>query len=153
MMILGVNATKEAIFVAETEGVGEDFVASTVRRIQFRIERANDLADLLQSVSTILHRGPDSTVLTIAILKCSDGPYGSSVEAIKAETIVELAAIQKGLSIVGVAPQSLKKALGCATGVKWQERAKQLFNATGQHSYWSQGANGAVSAAFKVAIS
>jgi hypothetical protein len=46
--------------------------------------------------------------------KCSSGRFGSCFEAIKGEAITELAAFQKGLRIVKVAPQSLKKTLGCA---------------------------------------
>jgi Holliday junction resolvasome RuvABC endonuclease subunit len=150
-MIFGVNATKEAIFIAETDGTAEQFSVINVRRIKFQIEKASDLTDLLQNISTVLDHDAHSSAASVAILKCSGGQYGSSVEAIKAEAIAELAAIQKGLTVTEVAPQSLKKALSCAAGVKWQERSKQMFNANGQHGYWSQGANGAVSAAFKAA--
>jgi hypothetical protein len=149
-MILGLNATKEAIFVAETQGEGLKFLASKVQRIQFQIQQPSDLTDLLQTISTILDHSP-GVVQSIAILKCSGGQYGSSVEAIKAEAIAELVAVQKGLKIIQVTPQSLKKALSCPAGQKWQDRAKELFNADGRHKYWSQGANGAVSAAFKAA--
>src|SRR5262249_50795756 len=47
-------ATKEGLFVAETHGAGEGFSVTTVPRIQFQIERRNDLADLLQNISTVL---------------------------------------------------------------------------------------------------
>jgi hypothetical protein len=53
--------------------------------------------------------------------------------------------------VVKVAAASLKKALGCATGQKWQARAAQRFNPTGRHKKWSQGAAGAAAAALKVA--
>jgi Holliday junction resolvasome RuvABC endonuclease subunit len=115
-MIFGVNATKEAIFVAETEGTGQQFSVTDVRRIKFQIEKAGDLADLLQNISTVLDHDSRSSAVSVAILKCSGGQYGSSVEAIKAEAIAELAAVQKGLPVKEVAPQSLKKALQCATG-------------------------------------
>lgn len=149
-MIFGVNATKEAIFIVETHGTGQQFSVAKVRRIRFQLEKSADLADLLQNISTVFDHDFSSEV-AVAVLKCSGGQYGSSVEAIKAEAITELAAVQKALRVTEIAPQSLKKALGCAAGEKWQERAKQLFNASGEHSYWSQGANGAASAAFKVA--
>ena len=151
-MTIGINATKEALFLALTEGGGEQFSVRKVMKIQFKIEHPSDLADLLQNLSTILNdelRSPDSSV---AILKCSGGQFGSSVEAIKAEAIVLLAAFQKGLNITQVAPQSLKRALDCAPGQKWQDRSKELFNANGQHSYWSQGSNGAVAAAYKTTL-
>lgn len=117
-MIFGVNATKEAIFVAEAHGAREQFSVTKVRRIQFQIEKANDLADLLQNISTVLDHNPGGDATSVAILKCSGGQYGSSVEAIKAEAIAELAAVQKGLAVNEIAPQSLKKALGCSAGVK-----------------------------------
>jgi len=50
-----------------------------------------------------------------------------------------------------VAPQSLKKTLGCAMDQKWQDRAGERFNPDGKHRNWSRGAAGAVAAAFKVA--
>lgn len=64
--------------------------------------------------------------------------------------MVELAAVQKGLIIVKVVPQSLKKSLGCATDQKWRDRAAELFNPDGKRKHWSKGAAGAVAAALKV---
>lgn len=65
--------------------------------------------------------------------------------------MVELAAAQRGLRVVKVAPQSLKKTLGCAQDQKWRDRAGELFNPDGVRPNWSKGAAGAVAAAFKVA--
>ena len=65
--------------------------------------------------------------------------------------MIELAASQRGLRVVKVAPQSLKKTLGCATDQKWRDRAGELFNPDGKHRYWSRDAAGAVAVAFKVA--
>ncbi len=151
-MNIGVNATKDAVFFAETHGCGQQFVVASIRRIKFQLQAANDLNDLLHNISTVLDHDVQDAPVSVAILKCSGGQYGSSVEAIKAEAIAELAAVQKGLTVTGVAPQSLKKALGCIAGQKWQDRSKQIFNVDGQHSYWAQGANGAVAAAFKASI-
>ena len=150
-MIFGVNATKDAIFIAETHVAGQQFSVAKVRRIKFQIGKPSDLADLLQNISTVFDHDSQSSEVAVAILKCSGGQYGSSIEAIKAEAVAEVAAVQKALPVTEVAPQSLKKALGCAAGEKWQERSKQLFNANGKHRHWSQGANGAVSVAFKAA--
>jgi Holliday junction resolvasome RuvABC endonuclease subunit len=149
-MIIGINATKDAIFVAETRNADGQFLVSRVLRVQFEIQQAGDLSDLLQNISTILNRDAGSTVSSVAILRCSGGQFGASVEAIKAEAIVELSAHQKGLPISMVAPQSLKKALVCGSGEKWQDKSKLMFNSDGQHKYWSQGANGAVCAAYKL---
>ena len=65
--------------------------------------------------------------------------------------MVELAASQRGLRVVKVAPQSLKKTLGCAVDQKWRDRAEELFNPGGKLRNWSRGAAEAVAVAFKVA--
>ena len=65
--------------------------------------------------------------------------------------MVELAAFQQGLQVVKVAPQSLKKSLGCSADQKWRDRAAELFNPDGKRQNWSKGAAGAVAGAFKVA--
>jgi hypothetical protein len=65
--------------------------------------------------------------------------------------MVELAAAQRGFRVVKVAPQSLKKTLGCATDQKWRDRAAELFNPDGKRRNWSKGAAGAVAVAFRVA--
>jgi len=65
--------------------------------------------------------------------------------------MVELAASQLGLRVVKVAPQSLKKTLGCAKDQKWRDRAGDLFNPNGKRPNWSKSSAGAVAAAFKVA--
>jgi len=83
-------------------------------------------------------------------LKCSSGRFGSCLEAIKGEAMVELAAFQHGLRVIKVAPQSLKKSLGCAMDQKWRDRANELFNPGGKRQNWSKGAIGAIAVAFKV---
>src|ERR1039458_8548661 len=78
--------------------------------------------------------------------------WASAWSAIKAEAITELAASQEGLHVVKVAPQSLKRKLGCAAEQKWRDRAAELFNPDGKRQNWSKGAAGAVAAAFTVAV-
>ena len=95
--------------------------------------------------------GPKGRRSTIALLGSSSGRYKSSVEAIKAEAITELAAAERGLPVARVTAASLKKVLGCATGQKWQARAEERFNPTGRYKHWSHGAAGAAAAALKVA--
>jgi hypothetical protein len=65
--------------------------------------------------------------------------------------MVELAASQRGMRVVKIAPQSLKKTLGCAKDQKWRDRAGELFNPDGKRPNWSKGAAGAVAATFRVA--
>ena len=150
-MILGISTTKTAVFVAATKGAAEKFVLLTLRPIPFQVRTGADLAELLQNLLALFSRPDHPAGSVIALLKCSSGRFGSGLEAIKAEAMIELAAAQRRLRLVKVAPQSLKKALGCAAGKKWQDRAGELFNPGGKRQPWSKGAAGAGAVAFKVA--
>ncbi len=150
-MTFGVSPTKDAVVIAQTTGSGETFVIKSITSIQFQARSGDDLTELLQRLVVIFARGGKSRRSTIALLGSSSGRFKSSIEAIKAEAITELAAAESGLPVVRVTAASLKKALGCATGQKWQARAGERFNRTGRHTNWSQGAAGAAAAALKVA--
>jgi hypothetical protein len=150
-MIFGVSTAKSAVIIAETKGAGGKFVITAIRPIPFQVRSGDDLTGLLQSLITIFDRKGNRVGSVIALLKCSSGRFGSCLEAIKGEAMVELAAVQRGVRVVKVAPQSLKKSLGCATDQKWRVRAAELFNPDGKRRNWSKGAAGAVAAAFKVA--
>ena len=150
-MILGISTTKSAVVIAETKATGEKFVVASIRPISFQVQSGDDLAELLQNLTTLFSRKDKGVRPVIALLKCSSGRFGSCLEAIKGEAMVELAAMQRGLRLVKVAPQSLKKTLGCAADQKWRDRAAELFNPEGKQRNWSKGAAGAVAAAFKVA--
>lgn len=150
-MIFGINATKSAVVIAETKGARDSFVVTAIRPIPFRVRSGDDLADLLQTLITLFDRKGKGAGSVIALLKCSSGRFGSCLEAIKGEAVVELAASQRGLIAVKIAPQSLKKTLGCAMDQKWRDRAGELFNPDGKRPNWSKDAAGAVAAAFKVA--
>ena len=150
-MLFGVNATRSAVVIAETRGAGDKFVVTAIRSIPFQVRSGDDLAELLQSLIALFDRKGRRAGSVIALLKCSSGRFGSCLEAIKGEAMVELAASQRGFRVVKVAPQSLKKALGCATDQKWRDRAAERFNPDGKRRNWSKGAAGAVAVAFKVA--
>jgi hypothetical protein len=150
-VIFGINATKSDIVIAETRSAGSKFVITAIRSIPFQVRFGDDLAELLRSLSALLDHKKKGAVLIVALLKCSSGRFGSCLEAIKGEAMVELAAFQHGLRVVKVAPQSLKKSLGCATDQKWRDRADELFNPGGKRLNWSKSATGAVAVAFKVA--
>lgn len=150
-MIFGVNATRSAVVIAETKSAGGTFVITAIRPIPFQVRSGDDLAELLQRLTTLFDRKGKGACSVIALLKCSSGRFGSCLEAIKGEAMVELAAVQRGLRVVKVAPQSLKKTLGCATDQKWRDRAAELFNPGSKRPNWSKGAAGAVAVAFKVA--
>ena len=150
-MILGISTTKSAVVIAETKGAGDKFVVTAIRPVPFQVRSGDDLTELLQCLITLFDRKGKGAGSVIALLKCSSGRFGSCLEAIKGEAMIELAAFQRGLRVVKVAPQSLKKSLGCAPDQKWRDRAAELFNPRGQHQNWSKGAAGAVAVAFKVA--
>lgn len=150
-MIIGITTTKSAVVIADTRGAGGKFVVTALRPVPFRVHSGADLTQLLQSLIPILDRKGKGAGAVIALLKCSSGRFGSCLEAIKAEAMIEFAAAQRGLSVVKVAPQSLKKALGCAADQKWRDRAAERFNPKGKLRNWSKGAAGAVAVAFKVA--
>lgn len=149
-MILGVSPTKHAVVIAQTTGSGERFVIKSIESIEFQARFGDDLTELLQRLVVVFNRGKRRRS-TLALLGSSSGRFKSPLEAIKAEAITELAAAESALPIVKVTATGLKKALGCATGQKWQARAGERFNPTGRHKNWSQGAAGAVAAALKVA--
>jgi hypothetical protein len=150
-MLFGVNATRSAVVIVETKGAGDKFVVTAIRPVPFQVRSGDDLAELLQSLIALFDRKGKGAGSVIALLKCSSGRFGSCLEAIKGEAMVELAAAQRGLRVVKVAPQSLKKTLGCATDQKWRDRAAELFNPDGKRRNWSKGAAGAVAVAFRVA--
>ena len=150
-MIFGVNATRSAVVIVETKGSGARFVITAIRPVPFQVRSGEDLTELLQSLIAIFDRKGKGAGSIIALLKCSSGRFGSCLEAIKGEAMVELAAAQHGLRVVKVAPQSLKKTLGCAADQKWRDRAAELFNPGGKRRNWSKGAAGAAAVAFKVA--
>lgn len=148
-MIFGVSPTRDTVVVARTAGSGETFVVTSITAIRFQARSGDDLTALRSRLTAIFgHKRPRST---IALLGSSSGRFKSSVEAIKAEAIAELAAVESGVPMVKVTAASLKKALGCATGQKWQARAAERFNREGRHANWSRGAAGATAAALTVA--
>jgi hypothetical protein len=148
-MVLGVSPTKDAVVIAHMTGSGETFVVKSITSIQFRARSGDDLTELLQRLVAVFDRLGTSQGSAIALLGSSSGRFKSSLEAIKAEAITELAAA-KGVSVVRVTASSLKRVLGCAAGQKWQARAEVRFNPKGRQKDRSQGAAGAASAAFRL---
>jgi Holliday junction resolvasome RuvABC endonuclease subunit len=143
---MGVNATKGAVFLAKSVYVNDEFLVTDEFRIQHAFSSPGDLLELMNSLKTTFEEmQPEED--KVAILKCSGGQYGSSVQAIKAETIAELVAIQKDVEVIEIAPQSLKKVLGCGKD-HWRKAAQAIFNKDGKHKYWTQGMDGAFCAAY-----
>ena len=105
-MILGVNATRTAIILAQTRGAGRKFVVTAIRPIAFSVGTGDDLRELQRTLlACFAAKGTGKSAgPVIALLKCSSGRFGSCLEAIKGEAIVELAACVRGLRVVKVAP-------------------------------------------------
>src|SRR5688572_12380086 len=135
-MIFGVSPTKDAVVIARTAGSAETFEIKSITSVRFQASSGADLAHLLRRLVVIFDAGKGRRS-TIALLGSSSGRFKSSVEAIKAEAITELAASQSGLAVVKVTAASLKKAVGCAAGQKWQARATERFNPDGRRGNWS----------------
>jgi len=150
-MMFGVSPTKNAVVIARTTGSGDTFAITSITSIEFQTRSGDDLTELLRRLVDVFNRGGKRRRATIALLASSSGRFKSSVEAIKAEAITEFAAVESGLPVVRVTAASLKTALGCTPGQKWQARAGERFNSTGRHRNWSPGAAGAAAAALKVA--
>src|SRR5450759_4346928 len=108
-MLLGISTTKYAVIIAANKGAGDKFVITAIRPIPFQVRSGDDLAELLQRLITRFDRKGRGAGSVIALLKCSSGRFGSCLEAIKGEAMIELAASQRGLRVVQVGPQRLKK--------------------------------------------
>jgi hypothetical protein len=76
-MIFGVNATKSAVVIAETGGVGGKFVVLAIRTVPFRVGSGEDLAELLKNLGDVFERKGNGGECVIALLKCSSGRFNS----------------------------------------------------------------------------
>ena len=149
--ILGINCTAAGVFIAVTTGSGDNFKVVSTDKLTFSVETAEGIRALHRTLRTVLAGAITDGAYRFAILKCFSGPRGSSVEAIKAEAIMELVAVSElALDLKRVAPHGFPKVLNCDPGQKWQQRAKQRFNPDGEIKHWS-GTDGAVCAAYKAA--
>src|SRR5476649_1952528 len=146
--ILGINCTSDAVFIAVTEGAGEDFNIVSTDRLTFSIEGADGIRALHHAIRTVLSGAKKEGGNRIAVNKCFSGSRGSSVDAIKAEAIMELVAFSElALDIERVAPHGFRSLLKCDPGQEWRPRAKQFFNPNGEIKHWSR-TDGAVCAAY-----
>jgi len=56
-MIIGINATKSAVVIAETRGKGGKFAITAIRPVTFQVRSGEDLAELLRCLITLFDRG------------------------------------------------------------------------------------------------
>src|SRR5687768_11183993 len=150
-MIFGVSPTKTAVVIVQTTGRRDTFAIKSITSIPFEAQSGNDLTELLQRLVAMFDRDATRTPSAIALLGSSSGRFKASVEAIKAQAIIELAAAQTNVPVTKVTAASLTKTLVCKAGQKWHDRAGELLNPKGKHKNWSRGAAGAAAAALKVA--
>ena len=115
-MIFGVSPTKDAVVIAQTTGSGETFVIKSITSIQFQARSGDDLTGLLRRLVALFEPAGKRRRSTIALLGSSSGRFKSSIEAIKAEAITEVAAAESGLLVVRVTAASLQRILRCAPG-------------------------------------
>jgi hypothetical protein len=148
-MIIGINCTKNEVALAQTSDTRKDFNVFDIKRYEFALKGAGDCADLHANLKTLLAAIAKKGKCRAVILSCSTGSHGSSLEAIKAEAIVELVCHVLQINVTHVKPQSLKSALGCSSKEKWQAKSKELFNRDGKFKYFNKGSDGAVAAAYK----
>jgi hypothetical protein len=140
MVILGANGTRKAIFLAEAESRDGAFhVVKAWPPIVLAYDRPSDIASVLGAVEPVLRALASAGRKMMAVLACASGRYSAANETIKAEGIVELIATQQGIEIIHVTPQRLKRALGCAPKIKWQEQAALLLNADRSIHHWAEG--------------
>lgn len=145
-MILGVAATKDAVVIAEAANDPNQFSIAEFHVLAFEMKSGDDLRFLLQRITDVFSRSAPGAV---ALLRASSGKFGSALDVIKAEALIELAAAETGLPVVKVAPQVLKKALGCGATEKWRDRATRKFRKP-QHENWTKGSAEAAAVAFRV---
>lgn len=150
-MIFGVSPTKDAVVIARTTGRRDTFAIKSIASIPFEMRSGDDLTELLRRLVAMFDRDGKRALSAIALLGSSSGRFKASVEAIKAEAIIELAAAHTSVPVVKVTAASLIRALACTVGQKWHSRAGELLNPKGRHQNWSRGAAGAAAAAYKVA--
>lgn len=146
MSIIGINSTKDYLYIVATTSTKKDFAVLENHRLPID---ANDFASLFESLRTYLE-AYDSTdaISQVSILCCATGMRAASPEAFKAEGLAEFKCQQLGYPIKHVKTQGLKKILGCNRDVKWQDAAKVKFNGDKKITYFSSGFNGAISTAF-----
>ncbi len=152
MSILGINAKKSAVLLAEVDVADGTCSVLGTRKVQLGNGSPQELSDLYDCFQTLIEDGDTrrQRFAKMAVLSCPAGQWGSSPLAVKAEAMAELAATRAGFEVIRVAPQSLKRLLDCDRDVKWQTKAKELLNPEGAHKHWSQGADGAAAAAYGV---
>jgi hypothetical protein len=84
-------------------------VIKSITSIQFQARSGDDLTELLQRLVVRFDRSGKSRRSMITLLGSSSGRFTSSIEAIKADAITELAPAQSGLPVVRVTAASFKE--------------------------------------------
>ncbi|SRR5260221_6638288 len=148
MRTLGVHTTQQFIFIAEA-ATNSVFAVTDARRLAFSIETSNDRTSLVHALRALIEDKRKAGAERVAILGCNVGRFASALEAIKSEVLLQFVCDEVGLSTTLVSHASLRSLFGCQKKEKWQDKARAELNSGGHIAYWSQGMNGAVSAAYR----
>ena len=153
MVCVGFNVVKDHIFYAVAEFGMPKFDLQKVDKVPYSMESGDQMALAFDSIKALLkhlqNTHPDATY---SFLASSAGQYGSSVETIKAEGILQLAARHIGIDLKKITPQSLPKRLGIDKGVKWKPYLAETYNAEKKWKQFGSGGDGAVAAAIGGAL-
>ena len=144
---LGINATKNGIAFALLEPTeADEYRIAFSQRLAFDISEPCNLVDNVAAVFDSLRASHGA--FKVHLCPCSAGAHGSSLEAIKAEALIEYACSIRDIKPTNQHPRSFKRTLDCGKEEKWQAKAKVLFNGKGTIGYFSTGVDGAAAAAF-----
>lgn len=148
MRVWGCNVTAGAIYFVEVSYKGGKFSVAPPKRLATPGADTQALSRALETVRALLvPTGDGEPVTDLAFFGCMSGQRGSSVESIKAETIVQLAADSLGIKVHIFHPASFYKSFKNADGRNWSERARGVIDPERQVPYWNSGVDGAICAA------
>lgn len=147
MFAIGFNVVKDHAFFAIAE-FGEQPQLKKVDRTPYNTDNADGIAVAFDAFKALLrHLKEIYPEAKFSFLASSAGQYGSSIETIKAEGILQLAARHMGVEFHKITPQTLPKKLGLEKGVKWKPHMMSTYNAEKQWKQFGSGGDGAAAAA------
>lgn len=151
-VLLGAHATSRALFLVGVEVAPSKFGAP--RRLLFDSDQEGWQLVLFDEIKTTLLDFAGEEVSRVALLSVSSGQYGASVETIKAEGILELVCLQRGIAVTHVTPQRAARFFNqhAAKG-DWRKVARSKVDPASQLEYWTAGVGPAAAAAYLVSSS
>ena len=152
MRVWGCNVTASAIYFVEVSYKEGKFSVAPPKRLTTPDVDTPVLSRALETVRALLApTGEGEPITDLAIFGCLSGQRGSSVESIKAETIVQLASDSLGIKVHLYHPATFYKSFKNAHGKNWSERARSVIDFEKLIPYWNSGVDGAICAAARTA--